>query len=94
MPRPSAPPANTWPTCRSAATTAAPRAATRPTGRRWCAALDDVGYAGPLNIESFTADNASIATAASIWRPLAPSQDQLAENGLAFLRSLCRENGV
>ena len=35
------------------------------------AALDDVGYAGPLNIESFTADNASIATAASIWRPLA-----------------------
>ena len=25
-------------------------------------ALDEVGYAGPLNIESFTADNASIAT--------------------------------
>ncbi len=52
------------------------------------AALDDVGYAGPLNIESFTADNAAIATAASIWRPLAPSQDRLAEDGLAFLRSL------
>ena len=51
-------------------------------------ALDDVGYAGPLNIESFTAENAAIATAASIWRPLAPSQDQLAEDGLAFLRSL------
>ncbi|UNK45838.1 sugar phosphate isomerase/epimerase family protein [Arthrobacter sulfonylureivorans] len=51
-------------------------------------ALDDVGYAGPLNIESFTADNAAIATAASIWRPLAPSQDRLAEDGLAFLRSL------
>lgn len=50
-------------------------------------ALDDIRYGGPLNIESFTAHNASIATAAAIWRPLAPSQDQLAENGLAFLRS-------
>jgi D-psicose/D-tagatose/L-ribulose 3-epimerase len=52
------------------------------------AALDEVGYAGPLNIESFTADNASIATAASIWRPLAVTQDDLARDGLAFLRSL------
>ena len=51
-------------------------------------ALDDVGYDGPLVIESFTADNASIATAASIWRPLAPTQDQLARDGLSFLRSL------
>ncbi|EMY33731.1 xylose isomerase domain-containing protein [Arthrobacter crystallopoietes BAB-32] len=51
-------------------------------------ALDEVGYAGPLNIESFTAGNAAIATAASIWRPLAPSQDRLAADGLAFLRSL------
>ena len=52
------------------------------------AALDHVGYEGPLNIESFTTDNASIATAASIWRPLAPTQDDLARDGLAFLRSL------
>ena len=52
------------------------------------AALDEVGYGGPLNIESFTADNASIATAASIWRPLAPTQDELARDGLSFLRSL------
>jgi D-psicose/D-tagatose/L-ribulose 3-epimerase len=52
------------------------------------AALDEVGYTGPLNIESFTADNAAIATAASIWRPLAASQDELATSGLAFLRSL------
>lgn len=50
-------------------------------------ALDAVGYTGALTIESFTARNASIATAASIWRPLAPTQDQLAEHGLAFLRS-------
>ncbi|HXH78985.1 sugar phosphate isomerase/epimerase family protein [Nocardioides sp.] len=52
------------------------------------AALDDVGYEGPLNIESFTADNAAIAMAASIWRPLAATQDDLARDGLAFLRSL------
>lgn len=52
------------------------------------AALDDVGYAGALNIESFTADNAAIATAASIWRPLATTQDDLAREGLAFLRRL------
>ncbi|USQ81372.1 sugar phosphate isomerase/epimerase [Ornithinimicrobium faecis] len=51
-------------------------------------ALDEVGYAGPLNIESFTAQNASIATAASIWRPLAATQDDLATSGLAFLREL------
>jgi D-psicose/D-tagatose/L-ribulose 3-epimerase len=50
--------------------------------------LTEVGYQGPLNIESFTAENAAIAVAASIWRPLAPSQDQLAEGGLAFLRGL------
>ncbi|WDF33625.1 sugar phosphate isomerase/epimerase [Arthrobacter agilis] len=49
-------------------------------------ALDDVGYDGALAIESFTAHNASIATAAAIWRPLAASQDELAENGLVFLR--------
>lgn len=49
-------------------------------------ALDDVGYDGPLVIESFTPDNAAIAVAASIWRPLADSPDALASEGLAFLR--------
>ena len=50
------------------------------------AALDAAGYRGPLCIESFTAENESIATAASIWRPLARSQDAIATDGLAFLR--------
>ncbi|MEU4745812.1 sugar phosphate isomerase/epimerase family protein [Actinosynnema sp. NPDC023658] len=49
-------------------------------------ALADAGYRGPLCIESFTPDNATIATAASIWRPLAASPDALAVEGLAFLR--------
>ncbi len=55
------------------------------------AALDDVGYEGALTIESFTPDNASIAVAASIWRPLAASPDDLAHDGLAFLRALLTE---
>jgi D-psicose/D-tagatose/L-ribulose 3-epimerase len=49
------------------------------------AALDGAGYLGPLCIESFTAANEVIATAASIWRPLAPSPDALAADGLRFL---------
>ena len=52
------------------------------------AALDEVGYAGPLDIESFTPDNEAIARAASIWRPLAASPDALAADGLAQLRTL------
>jgi len=51
-------------------------------------ALDDAGYDGILGVESFTGENATIAVAASIWRPLAPSQDELAERSLNFLRSL------
>ncbi len=53
-------------------------------------AFAGVGYRGPLCIESFTPDNAAIATAASIWRPLADSPDALAVEGLAFLRAAAR----
>lgn len=49
-------------------------------------AIAAVGYDGPVCIESFTAENETIATAAAIWRPLADSQDVLATDGLAFLR--------
>lgn len=51
-------------------------------------AVDDAGYTGPLCIESFTAENATIATAASIWRPLAASQDAIAVDGLKFLKAV------
>jgi D-psicose/D-tagatose/L-ribulose 3-epimerase len=50
------------------------------------AALEGAGYGGAVCIESFTVDNAAIARAASVWRRLAPSQDRLALDGLAFLR--------
>ena len=38
--------------------------------------------------DTFTAHNDAIATAASIWRPLATSQDDLAREGLRFLRDV------
>lgn len=52
------------------------------------AALTAHGYQGPLCIESFTAHNDAIAVAASVWRPLATTEDAIATDGLAFLRSL------
>lgn len=51
-------------------------------------ALRDIGYDGPVVIESFTDKVKSIARAAAIWRPFERSQDALAENGLEFLRKL------
>lgn len=57
------------------------------------AALSEVDYRGPLVIESFTGENATIATAASIWRPLAETQDALALDGLEFLRKLVGTHG-
>jgi D-psicose/D-tagatose/L-ribulose 3-epimerase len=51
-------------------------------------ALRDVGYDAAVVIESFTAENETIATAASVWRPLAPTQDAIAVDGLALLRDL------
>jgi D-psicose/D-tagatose/L-ribulose 3-epimerase len=49
-------------------------------------ALRDTSYSGVICIESFTSENKTIAVAASIWRPLAPTQDALARDGLDFLR--------
>lgn len=51
-------------------------------------ALDDAEYHGPLGLESFTGENATIAVAASVWRPLAPSQDDLARRSIHALRAL------
>ena len=52
------------------------------------AALRDTAYEGPLVIESFTIENQAIARAAAIWRPLAPTQDAIATEGLRFLKSV------
>jgi D-psicose/D-tagatose/L-ribulose 3-epimerase len=49
-------------------------------------AVRDVNYDGPVVIESFSDRIEAIAAAAAIWRPLAPSPDALAQDGLAFLQ--------
>jgi D-psicose/D-tagatose/L-ribulose 3-epimerase len=51
-------------------------------------ALRDVGYDSVLCIEAFTPEEPAIAQAAHIWRPVAPTQDDLAREGLEFLRAL------
>jgi D-psicose/D-tagatose/L-ribulose 3-epimerase len=51
-------------------------------------ACGEIGYKGPMVIESFTSKVKSIARAAAIWRSFAASQDALATDGLRFLRRL------
>ncbi|MEI6236098.1 MAG: sugar phosphate isomerase/epimerase family protein [Planctomycetota bacterium] len=53
-------------------------------------ALKEVDYKGDATIESFTPECKTIAAAAAIWRKLAPSQDEMARDGLKFLRKLLK----
>ena len=55
-------------------------------------AIRATGYDGPVVIESFTAENETIATAASVWRPLAASQDAIAVDGLGVSARIVRLN--
>lgn len=55
------------------------------------AALREIDYSGQLVIESFTPTIMEIARAVSLWRPLAASDDDLARDGLAFLRERLEE---
>ncbi|MEO8564110.1 MAG: sugar phosphate isomerase/epimerase family protein [bacterium] len=57
-------------------------------------ACRDIGYDGPVVIESFTSKVKTIARAAAIWRPLAKTQDQLASDGLRYLRALFADPAV
>jgi len=49
-------------------------------------ALRKIGYTGDVVIESFTTDVKVIARAAAIWRKIEPKRDDIAVNGLKFLR--------
>jgi len=49
-------------------------------------ALRDIRYDGAVVIESFTQDVQVIARAAAIWRQIEPSREEIAAQGLAFLR--------
>jgi D-psicose/D-tagatose/L-ribulose 3-epimerase len=54
-------------------------------------ALKQVRYDGCITIESFDPDFESIARTCCIWRKLADSADQLATEGLRFLKQVHRE---
>lgn len=49
-------------------------------------ALKDINYEGSIVIESFTPDVKVIARAAAIWRQIEPSPEDIAKNGLSFLK--------
>jgi D-psicose/D-tagatose/L-ribulose 3-epimerase len=50
-------------------------------------AVQEIGFEGQVVIESFTPEIQEIARAVSTWRPVAPSGDDLARDGLGFLRA-------
>jgi D-psicose/D-tagatose/L-ribulose 3-epimerase len=54
-------------------------------------ALKEIGYAGAGSIESFGASSPELGVTTAIWRELFPSPDDLARQGLAFLRRLAGE---
>jgi D-psicose/D-tagatose/L-ribulose 3-epimerase len=49
-------------------------------------ALEEIGYNGYLTIESFGFNLPEIASAAAIWRDLAPSPEDIAKDGIDYLR--------
>jgi len=56
---------------------------------RWDAykrGLSAINYSGVVSIESFTPEVKELAGAVCIWRPLVPSQDAFASDGLKFLK--------
>lgn len=48
--------------------------------------LEFINYQGIVSIESFTPDVKELAGAVCIWKPLVPSQDGFASDGLRFLK--------
>src|SRR5690606_31553790 len=57
-------------------------------------ALQTISYQGSLVIETCGAPSKELARAASRWRPLANSADELAEEGFAFLKNtFCNQVG-
>lgn len=57
----------------------------------WKRGLEAVNYKGYVSIESFTPEIKELAGAVCIWKPLVPSQDGFAKEGLEFLRKWAAE---
>jgi D-psicose/D-tagatose/L-ribulose 3-epimerase len=52
----------------------------------WKRGLEAINYRGTISIESFTPQVKELAGAVCIWKPLVPSQDGFAKDGLQFLK--------
>ncbi len=52
----------------------------------WKRGLEAINYQGTISIESFTPQVKELAGAVCIWKPLVPSQDGFAKEGLDFLK--------
>jgi D-psicose/D-tagatose/L-ribulose 3-epimerase len=50
----------------------------------WKRGLEAINYRGTISIESFTPQVKELAGAVCIWKPLVPSQDGFAKDGLEF----------
>lgn len=57
----------------------------------WKRGLEAIGYQGTISIESFTPEIKELAGAVCIWKPLVPSQDGFAKEGLEFLKKWAAE---
>ena len=56
--------------------------------------LAEVGYRGPMVVETFFETIPDIADFSRVWRRLAPDPDTFCREGLAFLRGLARRHGL
>lgn len=58
------------------------------------AALAAIGFRGGMAMESFITVPPQVAAALSVWRPVAPSRDEVLGEGLPFLRNKARQYGL
>lgn len=57
-------------------------------------ALVDIGYTGPLTLESMNHVDVDIAGGLAVWRPVAENPDDVIDEGLPFLRKVAAEAGM
>jgi D-psicose/D-tagatose/L-ribulose 3-epimerase len=50
--------------------------------------LKEIGYGGAVTIEGFVDNTADVASGACIWRKFAPSAEDMAKEGIAFIRTM------
>ena len=58
------------------------------------AALAAIGFKGGMAMESFITVPPQIASALSVWRPVAPAREEVLGQGLPFLRNKAKQDGL